>query len=249
MAVYQNDFPTTFAKAVPGMRANTEPENVISRTVESAGGIAFGQPAFRGEDDHGCVAGEAFDATAVGTADAGNTGGGTITATPAVTAGAMQGTYRVVHTSAGATAAFNVYDPNGSFVGNGVTGTEFSSGGLTFTVTDSGVDPAIGDSYSVVVTFVANARLLGIVVIDPSVPANTTTPDKVPHNFTASIMNEGVLWVTAGANVGDGDSAYWDPSDGRYTNSAANIPIPGAIFDTAGIDGSLVRLAIRKRIN
>src|SRR5688500_8013286 len=113
MAEYQTSFGTTFAAGVVGMRCNTEPENVISRTVESAAGIVWGQPAFRGSDDHGGVVGAAFAATSVGAADAGNAGAATITAAPAVALGALPGIYRIVNTSAGATAAFNVYDPNG----------------------------------------------------------------------------------------------------------------------------------------
>lgn len=248
MDEFQTSFGTTYAVGVVGMRCNTEPENVISRTVESADGIVWGQPAFRGSDDHGCVVGAAFAATAVGAADAGNAGAGAISAAPAVASPALPGAYKVVHTSAGATAAFNVYDPNGVFVGNGVTGTEFVGGGLTFTVTDPGTDPAVGDSYTVTVTYTANAGLLGFVVMDPSVPAIAATPDKIPQNFTASIMNEGVLWVQAGAGgVVDGAQAYWNPATGKYT-AATGILLPGCYYDTTAAADALVRLAIRKRI-
>lgn len=248
MAISQNLFPGSYAKGVPGMRCNTEPENVISRNVESAAGIAFGQPAFRGSDDHGCVVGAAFAATAVGAADAGNAGAGAITASPAVAAGAQQGAYKVVQVTGGATGAFAVYDPQGRFVGNGAVGTEFVGGGLTFTVTDPGADPAIGDSYTVTVTYTANGKLLGFVVIDPSLPAISPTVDKVPQNMTASIMNQGMLWVTAGASVADGEQAYWDPADGRYTNVATDILLNGVVFDTTSTDGNIVRLAIAKRL-
>lgn len=249
MAEYQTTFGTRPAAAVAGMMANTEPHNVISRTIESAAGLAFGQPAFRGSDDHGCVVGATFAATAVGAADAGNAGAGAITAEPAVAAGAKPGAYKIVQVTAGATGAFNVFDPDGVFVGNGVVATEFVGGGLTFTITDPGTDPAVGDSYTVTVTYTANNKLLGIQALDPSVPAASSSPDKVPQYGTASLMNEGLIWVTAGASVTAGDQAYWNPATGRFTNTTTHIKLNGCHFDTTGVDGGLVRLAIRKRLD
>lgn len=55
MAVLQSTFSDTVAKGYPGMVANGETSNRISRTVESAAGIAFGQPVYRGTGDHGCT--------------------------------------------------------------------------------------------------------------------------------------------------------------------------------------------------
>jgi hypothetical protein len=250
MGTNQTTFNTRPGVGYPGMVANTEPKNVISRTVESAAGITFGQPAFRGSDDHGCVVGVAFAATSVGAADAGNAGAATITAAPAVTLPAKEGVYKVVHSSAGATGAFDVYDPDGLFVGNGVTGTEFVGGGLTFTVTDAGADPAVGASYTITVSYGAGVgAMLGLVVMDPSVPANASTPDKVPQNYTASIMDQGLMWVTAGGTVTDGAPVYWKQSTLRYTASAADgVRVPNAVFDMSGVDTDLVRVAIRKRL-
>lgn len=56
MAVVQTDFSEDIAKGFPGMVANGETSNRISRTCEDVGGIAFGVPAFRGAEDHGCTA-------------------------------------------------------------------------------------------------------------------------------------------------------------------------------------------------
>lgn len=247
MATYQTTYSDAPAKGLPGQIANEEKCNKVSRTVESAAGIAFGQPAFRGSGDHGVVAGAAFAATAAGAADAGNAGGGTITAEPAVAAGAKQGVYRVVHTSAGATAAFNVLDPDGLFVGNGVTGTEFVGGGLTFTVTDAGTDPAVGDSYSITVTYTANADFVGLAVLNPAVPPDAANPDAYPQYFTGAFMTMGPMYVTAGASVADGDDVYWNPATKRYTNTATHIRIPGATFDTTGADGDIVEVSLKLR--
>lgn len=249
MAPYQTSYGLAPAKGLPGQIANEEKCNKVSRTVESAAGIAFGQPAFRGAGDHGVVVGGAFAATAVGAADAGNVGAGAITASPAVAAGAKQGAYKVIQAAGGATGAINVYDPDGNFVGNGAVGTEFVGGGLTFTVTDPGTDPAIGDSYTVTVTYTANAAFVGLAVLNPAVPpaASGQGADEYPQYFTGAFMTMGQMYVTAGDTVVDGGLVYWDPSDGRYTSTATHIRIPGATFDTSGADGDIVEVSLKLR--
>lgn len=56
MAHYQTTYAKAPAKGLPGQVANEELCNKISRTVENAEGIEFGQPAFRGAGDHGVAA-------------------------------------------------------------------------------------------------------------------------------------------------------------------------------------------------
>lgn len=55
MAELQTSYGETVAKGYPGMIANGETSNRISRTCETAAGIGFGQPVYRGSGDHGCV--------------------------------------------------------------------------------------------------------------------------------------------------------------------------------------------------
>lgn len=55
MAELQTTYTDTVAKGYPGMVANGETSNRITRTCETAAGIAFGQPVYRGSGDHGCV--------------------------------------------------------------------------------------------------------------------------------------------------------------------------------------------------
>lgn len=55
MAVVQSTYSETIAAGFPGMVANGETSNRISRTVEDAAGLAFGKAAFRGAGDHGCT--------------------------------------------------------------------------------------------------------------------------------------------------------------------------------------------------
>lgn len=59
MAVTQSSYNERSAFGVPGQVANTEASNIISRTVESATGLTFGHPAFRGAGDNGAKVYEA----------------------------------------------------------------------------------------------------------------------------------------------------------------------------------------------
>lgn len=56
MAVVQSTYTSGVAFGQPGMVADGETSNRISRTVEDAAGIAFGKAVFRGTGDHGCTA-------------------------------------------------------------------------------------------------------------------------------------------------------------------------------------------------
>lgn len=242
MATAQSNYNERFAYGANGMVANTEPYNSISRTNSAV--LNFGVPVYEGANNHECVPGAAFAATAVGAAVAGNTGAGAITASPAVVSPAKQGVYTIVQITGGATGAFNVYDPQGLIVGDGAVGTEFSGGGLTFTVTDPGADPAIGDRYTVTVTYTANVDFLGLSIRDPSVPALASAPDQYPENYTASIMDFGVMWVTCAGAVVRGAAVYWNPATGLYTASTG-ILIPGAEYYESAT-GTLVRVKLRR---
>lgn len=246
MATYQTTYTEAPAKGLPGQIANEELCNKISRTVESAAGIAFGQPAFRGSGDHGVVVGGTFAATGAGSEAAGNTGTGTITDSPTVAAGAKQGRYQAILLATSATAAFAVYDPDGILVGNGNVATEFTGDGLTFTISNAGT-MTIGDTFYVDVTYTANVDFIGLAVLNPAVPPDDTTPDAYPQYFTGAFMTEGQMYVTAGATVVDGGDVYWDPSDGRYTSTTTHIRIPGAVFDTGGGDGDIVEVSLKNR--
>lgn len=246
MAVAQSTYPLVHPIGLVGQIINGETSNRISRTVETAAGLAFGQPAFRGTDDHGVVIGGTFAATGAGSEAAGNVGTGTITDTPTISAGAKQGRYQAILLATSATAAFAVYDPDGLLVGHGNVATEFTGGGLTFTIANAGT-MTIGDTFYVDVTYTANGVFMGLAVLDHGVPPNATTPDVYPQYYTANLMTEGQMVVTAGASVGDGDLVYWNPANGRYTNTATHIRIPGATFDTTATDGNLVVVSLKTR--
>lgn len=246
MAVAQSTYGTAYAVAVAGMIADTELLNTISRTLESATGLAFGQPAFRGAADHGIVIGATFTATGAGSAASGNTGVQTITASPAVAAGAKQGRYVLTAVSAGATAEFLFSDPDGIELGNVTTGSAATIGGIgPFTITDAGTDPAVGDQMYIDVTFTADADFVGLSVLNPGQPAVSSSPDVYRQYDTVSLMTKGIMWVTAGASVADGADVYWNPATLRFTNTVTHVRIPGFKFDTTGSNGGLVRITNR----
>ena len=56
MAVLQSTYSPSYAVGFPGMVANGETSNRLSRTVEDVAGIAFGKATFRGVADHGVTA-------------------------------------------------------------------------------------------------------------------------------------------------------------------------------------------------
>jgi hypothetical protein len=89
MAVVQTVYPDYPAYGYPGMVANGETSNRISRTVEDAAGIGFGVAVYRGSGDHGVTATVGTAATFLGftIADHGNAvvAGGTADVVPQYT--------------------------------------------------------------------------------------------------------------------------------------------------------------------
>lgn len=71
MATAQSTYPAAPAAGLPGQIANEEQANIISKTVETSGGINFGQPAARSAtaaNDNSCrlfVSGASFLGIAV----------------------------------------------------------------------------------------------------------------------------------------------------------------------------------------
>jgi len=55
MPELQTSYTGSVAKGYAGMIANGETSNRISRTVETAAGVGFGLPVYRGTGDHGCT--------------------------------------------------------------------------------------------------------------------------------------------------------------------------------------------------
>jgi hypothetical protein len=247
VTTYQSDYSKKRAIGLPGQVSSEEKSNRISRTVESAAGLAFGQPAFRGSGDNGCVVGASFAGTGTATALAGNTGNGAMGAIT-VSAGAKEGDYNLLIVEPGTNAGvFEVTDPDGEFVGRGSVGSAFSAGGLAFTLADGATDFVGGDGFTIAVAFTANIQFLGLAILNPAVPANATTPDSYPQYFTAALMTMGTMYETAGATVAQGDDVYWNPATKRFTNTTTHVRIPDAQFEGAAADGDIVEISLRLR--
>lgn len=247
---YQTDYGVAPAKGLPGQIANEETCTKISRTVESAAGIAFGQPAFRGSSDHGVILGGTFAATGASAALGTNTGNGAMGAIT-VTAGAKAGAYTLTIIEAAANAGnFVVADPDGVQIGDGAVAAAFSAGGLAFTLADGATDFVAGDSFTITVTYTANAGFMGFAVLTEAVPplaSGATLVDGYPQYFTGAFMVRGQMYVTAGASVVDGGDVYWNPATGRYTSTTTHIRIPNCVFDTTGVDGGIVEISLKNR--
>ncbi len=234
---------------VPGMIVNAEDANTITRTAD--GGIGFGLPVIR-TGDHTCVLATQETLEAAGAAGSPAPAAATITAAPTVGAGAKEGVYNIVCTLGGSATASKwlVEDPDGIEVGIATGNTAFTGGGLTFTITDSGTDPVVGEAFTVTVTpttLTADLDILGISIRDTSL--DVSNADAYEQYDSVGIMERGVMWVTAGATVAAGDLAYWNPSTSRYTVTATHLPVTingrRAKFDSAAVNGGVVKLAVR----
>lgn len=246
MATTQTTYSEALPIGTPGLIANSELANIISRLLESAS-CAFGMPVLRGALDNGCILGVQETYEAAGANGDNAPAGATITAAPTVSSGAKLGVYRIVCTLGGATTASKwlITDPDGLEVGIATGDTAFSGSGLAFTITDSGTDPVVGEEFIITVTATSGTNVgsfLGISVRDTTLGAED---DTFSVNDTIPVMTQGVIWVTAGATVTPDDTVYWNPSTSRYTKTATHLAIPGAKFETSGVNGGLVKLAIR----
>lgn len=99
----------------------------------------------------GMVLGRVTKAAATGAAVSGNTGDGTITASPTVGAAAKVGVYRLTCVEPATNLGkFQVEDPDGVVIGVATVGTAFTTH-LTFTIADGSTDFVSGDSFTITV--------------------------------------------------------------------------------------------------
>jgi len=124
-----------------------EAENSYSRDIVT---ILAGSGAERALLN-GMVLGRVTKGAATGAAVAGNTGNGTITASPVVGAAAKPGVYRAICIEPATDGGkFAVEDPEGVLIGIATVGTEFTTH-LTFTIADGSTDFAAGDGFTITV--------------------------------------------------------------------------------------------------
>lgn len=238
MAELQTTYATTLAAGYPGMVANGETSNRISRTCEDSGGIGFGKAVYAGAGDHGCTATQ----TLVGAGSEGpaNVGTGTITDAPTVGAAAKRGRYVIQLLGTSSTAPFRVEDPDGNVVGEGNVATEFVGGGLTFTISNAGTMTA-GDLFYVDVT---GNGFLGISIAHEALGLLAgQTADKYQQYDNVAIMTQGVIFVTLGGSVSDRDQVSVD-SSGDFVSGSGKA-LAGWTFDQTGVDNDIVKIAKR----
>lgn len=83
------------------------------------------------------------------------------------------------------------------------------------------------------ITTTANAKFVGITLLDRSATGAIGNPDAFPQRASARVMTKGDIWVAASVAVAAGDPVYLT-SAGAFTNVAtSNTAITGARWDTS----------------
>jgi hypothetical protein len=157
----------------------------------------------------GMVLGRITKGAATGAAVAGNTGDGTITASPTVGAAAKPGVYRLVCIEPATNAGkFSVEDPDGVMIGVATVGVQFTTH-LTFTIADGSADFVAGDSFTITVAAGSGkVKQIDFAATDGSDAAygilllDTTAPDGVDQSGVAIVRNaivsdNGIIWPGA----------------------------------------------------
>lgn len=140
--------------------------------------------------------------SAVGAAVAGNTGNGTITASPTVAAGTPAGVYRATCIEPGANVgSFRVEGPDGVEIGTAVVAVAFAGGGLGFTIADGATDFVAGDSFTITVTDAAATAEGQYKVHNPDATDGTQTVAAIAWDATTTGVGE-----TAAITVVDCDA-------------------------------------------
>lgn len=91
----------------------------------------------------------------------------------------------------------------------------------------------------------ASGDFIGITIMDQTLLGGTV--DKYPQYAEANLLRKGVIVVSAGVAVTQGDPVYFVPATGVLTNtdnSAANIQIPNAEWETTRADAGLAALRL-----
>lgn len=236
---FQSTYATGQEKGLPGGLVNGENYNAFSRTVESAAGLGFGQPAFQGAADRGCVATRSMSATAAALGT--NTGNGAFGAITAV-APAQPGEYvlRVIEPGTNA-GTFVLEGPDGVQVGDGAIAAAFSAGGIGFTLADGATDFVAGDSFKITV---AGEEFLGITRRNPAV--SPESGDKYGQYKEAAIVDEGVIWVKVEEAVTRNSPVCWNPTSKLWSGDNVNdVVFPKLRYDAAADANTVAPVRIR----
>lgn len=94
---------------------------------------------------------------------------------------------------------------------------------------------------------VTTGLFLGISIRDTTLLH--ATPDRYEAGDNVGLLNEGVIWVTAGGVVNPSVAPTWDPADpaaGWKPSATGFLPVVGAKFIDSGVDGDVVRLHVAR---
>jgi hypothetical protein len=147
-----------------------------------------------------------------------NTGNGTVSGEAVgANGGAQRGTYRILFvepvTNLG---TFQVIDPNGVYVGDGVVGTAFDNQ-ITFTIADGATDFVAGDSFTITVT-------LGTYKVKEYNPSNTDGSQRVYgvlyDNVDASSADKAGVAIVRSAEVRDADLSWFSGATSTQKQTA-----------------------------
>lgn len=159
----------------------------------------------------GLILALATPSTAASAAQGSNTGNGTI-GTVTLGAASVPGAYIVNFESA---TAFAVENPTGQEIGHGTTGSTFSAGGLSFTVTAGGTAFAAGDSFAITVSSATPNNFVPYTPSSGPAAAILYNRTVVPATSTKKIT---AITRLAEINVGE---VQWDASVTGAGNVAA----------------------------
>jgi hypothetical protein len=192
--VNRQTLQTAVLKWFPAEEFSFEQETALANCAASQ--------AIAGLLDVGTVMGKQTAGTpGSATANAGNTGNGTVGAVTAQ-AGIQNGTYSIEFLAA---TKYNVIDPSGKIVGEGATGTAFANQ-LGFTITAGGTAFAAGDGFTIVVAAGSgkvvplnptatdgSAVAMGVVVKQTTVPSGSDASVLLVER-QAVLLTDGLIW-------------------------------------------------------
>jgi hypothetical protein len=164
----------------------------------------------------GAVLGQITLGAATAAHVAGGTGNSTFSAVT-VDGAAIVGVYQGIFTAA---TKANLEDPNGVLLGVVALGTEFSAGGLTFTVTAGGTAHVSGDRFTITVAagsgaYVAydnsaeNGSNIAAGILFDAVDASSDDAAGVAVVRLAEVAKDGLVW-DSGQDTDDKAAAYTD---------------------------------------
>lgn len=172
------------------------------------GAITLGPNAKLGAYKLACIQATTGTPAATGQAAAGNVGTGVLSGITAG-AGTSLGEYAIVLTATGATAAFDVLNPQGVIVGTGNVATAYNAGGLAFTLSNAGTMTK-GDSWLILVT--DNGVALFSVVGPTGIPRPNVTVGTAYADELGFTLSQGATKFIVGDSfiitVKDGSQKY-----------------------------------------